>query len=129
MFTIEQIKQAHSKVKSGADFPAYIREIKSLGVTGYETFVKDGHTDYTGNDGQSASWDAKYAAIEVAGTSNSDEFKKHIKAHQQGLSDYPTLCKQAADCGVEKWKVDLQQLTCTYYDKKGNIMLEEKIPG
>ena len=33
MFTVEQIKAAHSKVKSGADFPSYIKEIKSLGVT------------------------------------------------------------------------------------------------
>ncbi|MGB4398918.1 MAG: DUF1398 family protein [Daejeonella sp.] len=36
MFTAEQIKAAHSKVKSGADFPAYIQDIKALGVTGYE---------------------------------------------------------------------------------------------
>jgi len=28
MFTVEQIKAAHSKVKSGADFPSYIKEIK-----------------------------------------------------------------------------------------------------
>lgn len=41
MFTIEQIKAAHSKVKSGADFPSYIREIKQLGVTGYEVSVSD----------------------------------------------------------------------------------------
>lgn len=33
MFTIEQIKTAHSQVKSGADFPAYIQEIKKLGDT------------------------------------------------------------------------------------------------
>ena len=39
MFTVEQIKVAHSKVKSGADFPAYIQDIKKLGVTFYETFV------------------------------------------------------------------------------------------
>ena len=32
MFTVEQIKAAHSKVKSGADFPAYIQEIKALGL-------------------------------------------------------------------------------------------------
>lgn len=32
MFTIQQIKDAHSKVKSGADFPAYIQDIKKLGV-------------------------------------------------------------------------------------------------
>ena len=31
MFTAEQIKAAHSKVQSGADFPAYIKAIKALG--------------------------------------------------------------------------------------------------
>jgi hypothetical protein len=35
MFTIEQIKQAHVKVKSGADFPAYIKYLKQLGVRYY----------------------------------------------------------------------------------------------
>jgi Protein of unknown function (DUF1398) len=35
MFKVEQIKAAHGKVKSGADFPSYIREIKVLGVTSY----------------------------------------------------------------------------------------------
>jgi hypothetical protein len=35
MFTVEQIKASHSKVKSGADFPSYIEEIKVLGVTHY----------------------------------------------------------------------------------------------
>jgi hypothetical protein len=30
MFTLEQIKQAHSQVKSGADFPRYIQTIKIL---------------------------------------------------------------------------------------------------
>jgi hypothetical protein len=35
MCTVAQIKAAHSKVKSGADFPAYIKESKALGVTQY----------------------------------------------------------------------------------------------
>lgn len=48
MFTVAEIKAAHSKVKSGADFPAYIQDIKRLGVTYYETFVTDGHTDFYG---------------------------------------------------------------------------------
>jgi hypothetical protein len=30
MFTLEQIEFAHSKVKSGADFPKFIQEIKSI---------------------------------------------------------------------------------------------------
>jgi hypothetical protein len=33
MFTLEQIQQAHKKVKSGADFPAYAQELTNMGVT------------------------------------------------------------------------------------------------
>lgn len=46
MFILEQIKTAHSKVKSGADFPKCIQDLKQLGVAYYETYVEDGHTDY-----------------------------------------------------------------------------------
>lgn len=41
MFTVTQIKEAHSKVKSGADFPKYIQEIKGFGVIGFTTWVKE----------------------------------------------------------------------------------------
>ena len=51
MFTLERIKAAHSKVKSGADFPAYVQELIVLGVINYETYVADGHTDYFGKNG------------------------------------------------------------------------------
>ena len=39
MFTVEQIELAHSKVKTGADFPKYIKEIKQMGVIGFETLL------------------------------------------------------------------------------------------
>jgi len=55
MFTSEQIKAAHGKVKSGADFPAYIQAIEKIGVTYYETFVEDGHADYYGENGYKVS--------------------------------------------------------------------------
>lgn len=48
MFTTQQIEQAHEKVKSGADFPKYIQEIKGFGVQSFITFVKDSHTEYFG---------------------------------------------------------------------------------
>jgi uncharacterized protein YbcV (DUF1398 family) len=46
MFTEQQMKAAHSKVKSGADFPRYFQEIKKLGLIRYEYFVKTGVTIY-----------------------------------------------------------------------------------
>ena len=60
MFTTVQINAAHGKVKSGADFPAYIQDIKKLGVTHYETFVSDGHTDYHGANSFKTTAPSKY---------------------------------------------------------------------
>ncbi|MEO6831419.1 MAG: DUF1398 family protein [Chitinophagaceae bacterium] len=39
MNLLEQIAATHKQVKSGADFPAFIQELKKLGVSGYTTFV------------------------------------------------------------------------------------------
>ncbi|MBO9661220.1 MAG: DUF1398 family protein, partial [Chitinophagaceae bacterium] len=35
MFTLEEITAAHAKVRSGSDFPGYIRDLKKLSVKGY----------------------------------------------------------------------------------------------
>lgn len=128
MFTINQIKEAHSKVKSGKDFPGYVQELIKLGVTGYDTYVADGHTDYAGANNFRTQSDAKYAAQDVADNSNPEKLKHYLKIHQQGQTDYPTFCRQAAEIGVEKWTVDMSAMTCTYYDKAGNKMVVEEIP-
>jgi uncharacterized protein YbcV (DUF1398 family) len=129
MFTLEQIKAAHAKVKSGADFPAYVQELIRLGVKSYDTFVSDGHAVYKGeNDYQEVSA-AKYETLAVANNSNVDAFKHKLKIHQQGQTDYLTFCHDAAEAGVEKWTVDMQQMTCIYYDKAGNSLVAETIPG
>ncbi|MEW5675587.1 DUF1398 family protein [Flavobacterium enshiense] len=128
MFSIEQIKAAHSKVKSGADFPAYVKAIKALGVTHYETFVADGHTEYYGENDFKAVAPGKYEPIFVSDACNDDQFKTDLKAHQQGKSDYLTFINQSAEHGIEKWAVDMAKMTCTYFDKAGNKILIENIP-
>lgn len=128
MFTVEQIKAAHSKVTSGADFPAYIKEIKGLGVTHYETYVTDGHIDYYGANNHSVKVFAKYDALEIAETCDHKQFKSDLKAHQEGKTNYPTFCNDAAKSGIEKWVVNMDNMTCTYFDKAGNVILVEEIP-
>jgi uncharacterized protein YbcV (DUF1398 family) len=128
MFTLEQIKTAHSKVKSGADFPAYIKEIKSLGVTHYEAYVTDGHIDYHGANNYTAKVPAKYAPLVIAGTSKSEAFKAELAAHQQGKTDFLTFIKMCATLGIEKWAICMDKMTCTYYDKTENEILVEQIP-
>lgn len=127
-FTIQQIAEAHAKVKSGADFPNYIREIKHLGVTHYETFANDSRADFYGANNFKASMPAKFSEISINELCNSEQFKADLKAHQQGKTDYITFRNDAAKSGIEKWKVDLTNFTCTYYDKKGNTVLTEQIP-
>lgn len=129
MFTLDQIRAAHAKVKSGADFPAYTKEIKKMGVDSYEHHLSDGHITYHGNNDFMLAADAKWAVREVADHSSNEKFKEQLKHHQQGGSDYFTFCIQAAEAGVEKWVVDTQKMTCVYYDKKGNEMLKEMIPS
>jgi len=128
MFTVEQIKTAHSKVKSGADFPSYIKEIKALGVTHYEAYVTDGHIDYHGGSDYTATVPAKYEPLEIANTPKTEEFKAELLAHQQGKTDYLTFIKMCAETGVEKWEICMDKMTCTYYDKAGNEILVEEIP-
>lgn len=129
MFTLDQIKTAHTKVKSGADFPAYIQEMKTLGVTAYQHFVADGHIQYAGANDFTLSAPAKWEPVEVAATASTQKLKDALTIHQQSQTDYPTFCQQSAQAGVEKWTVDLLNMTCTYYDKAGNPMLVETIPS
>lgn len=129
MFTVAQIEQAHDQVKSGADFPKYIQEIKAMGVLGFETWVTDSHTDYFGADDYSTSSEPQYENLAIADTTNKEKFSHQLKIHQQGQTDYYTFCKDCAETGIEKWIVDLDKMTCIYYDKAGKEILVEQIPS
>ncbi|MBN8824985.1 MULTISPECIES: DUF1398 family protein [unclassified Spirosoma] len=129
MFTVTQIKAAHAKVQSGADFPNYIQEIKQLGVRAFETWVVDSHTDYFGNDNYQTSSEPVYAQLLISDTINKDAFSHALSIHQQGQTDYYAFCKASAATGIEKWVVNLEAMTCIYFDKSGNQVLVENIPA
>lgn len=129
MFTLDQISEAHSKVKSGADFPQYVQDLIKLEVLHYSTFVDDGHTIYFGKENHRIQSPAKYPVFKIAAHGNNEKFAADLKKHQTGQTDYSTFCRDAAESGVEKWTVDLSKMTCTYYDRSGNTMLTENIPS
>ncbi|MCE1198532.1 MAG: DUF1398 domain-containing protein [Marinilabiliales bacterium] len=129
MFTIEQIDAAHAKVKTGADFPLYIREIKELGVVSFETAVRDSRTTYHGLHDFSASSGPVFEDLEIAGELNKERFIACLKRHQAGETDYLTFCADCAANGILKWVVHLESLTCTYFDGKGQEVMTEPIPA
>ncbi len=129
MFTLEQIQEAHSHVKSGVDFPAYVQDIIKLGVRSYDIYVTDGHAEYVGLNDYRIQSEPKYEALNISNVSNTEQFKDDLEAHQCGETDYMTFCKHAAQTGVVKWTVDTDTMTCTYYDENENKMIEEIIPA
>lgn len=129
MFTVEQIDKAHENVKSGADFPKYIQEIIQLGVISFETWVKDSHTEYRGEEGYKTSSKPQYTELTIADTVDKERFITYLKSHQQGQTDYYTFCTHCAETGIERWVVRLDAMTCIYYDKTGEEVLKEEIPN
>jgi len=128
MFTVEQIELAHTHVKSGADFPKYIQQIKQMGVVAFETFVIDSHTKYYGHNNYQIKSQPQYKSLTISDKSSSEMFIHYLKLHQRGETDYFTFCRHCAEAGIEKWTALLDEMSCTYYDKLGNKLLIEKIP-
>ena len=67
--------------------------------------------------------------INIANISDKERFKHYLKNHQRGQTDYATFCNHSAETGVEKWTVDMSEMTCTYFDKSNTKMFEEQIPA
>jgi len=129
MFTIAQIKEVHSKVKSGADFPTYIQDLIELGVQGYDIFVNDGHEEYFGTNNYRVPATKTYDTIAVAPSANKERFIEFLVMHQDGQTDYLTFCNHAAQCGIAKWSINIIEMTCTYFDQSAAPILIEKIPS
>ncbi|HEY9001604.1 MAG TPA: DUF1398 family protein [Mucilaginibacter sp.] len=128
MFTVEQIKAVHSKVKSGADFPDYVQEIKALGLIRYEYIVSDGRTIYYGDNNFITEAPQIYPEKRINPISSASTIEHVIREHQQGKSDFLTFCQLAADAGVHHWEVNTQTMLCTYFDNDDKSMLAEPIP-
>ncbi|NRH20633.1 DUF1398 family protein [Candidatus Gracilibacteria bacterium] len=129
MFTLEQIEVAHAKTKSGADFPQYIREIKELGVTRFQTFVTDCHSVYSGGDGFQIQSGPQYESIKINSTLDVERFKKGLKDNQEGKNNFYEFCTIFAESGIAYWIMDLEDMTCTYYDIYNNSILTEVVPS
>jgi len=106
-----------------------MQDIITLGVTSFETFVYDNHTNYYGKKDFQTSSEGFIEILVIADKSNIEQFQSDLKAHQQGKTDYMTFLNDCAKSGVEKWIVVMDGMTCSYYDKAGNEIVAEIIPS
>lgn len=128
MFTKEQILEAQSKSKGGKDFPQLVQDFKTLGILSYEHWVGNGANIYLGANDYAVKIESAQTLLHVSDDSSEEKLKQALKIHQAGETNYPTFCLHSAEAGVEKWVTDMNKLTVTYLDKKGNVLVLENIP-
>lgn len=128
MFTLSDLKAAHAKVRTGADFPKYVQQIKALGLLYYEFVVTDGSIRYFGEKGYQVKSEPMYDNLIINPNASAEALQHSIAIHQQGQTDFLTFCRQVADAGVDKWVIDTQQMVCFYRDVFGKLVVAEAIP-
>ena len=127
MFTLEQIHAAHSRTKSGAEYPQYVAELKALGVLRYTHFVADGHTEFQGSEGLPISSAASPTIRVIAREGDAAGFRTQLVANQKGATSFAEFCSDCARTGVATWVADFASMTCTYYLLNGTVVLVEEI--
>ena len=127
MFTTEQINHAHDRLGDAATLPEYVRALNSIGVQIYTSYLSDGHSEYFGENGYTIKSPAVHEKLAIADMSNREQVLEHLHLHNQQKTSYMEMSQGLADSGIEKWTVDTNNMTITFYDKAGNEMLMEAI--
>lgn len=127
MFTIEQIDDLHVRLGSARTLPEYVRAIKALGVERYDSYLTDGHSEYSGQGGHTVVSPPVHEVLPVAETSQRETFLQHLRQHELHQTTYLEMSRGLAESGIVKWTVDTVRMTMTFYDKSGREMLVEQI--
>jgi uncharacterized protein YbcV (DUF1398 family) len=127
MFTIEQINDVHKKLGTMKDFLSYVKALKLLGVEKYNSYLTDGHSQYFGVGVYRVESEPVHGKLVIADNSNKESFLQHLSLHEERKTDYMTMSRGLAESGIEKWTVDTNAATISYYDKRGNALLAESI--
>ena len=127
-FNLENIQQTEAKVKTGADFPALMADFKFMGISKFITFVANGNTQYFDNQENIVESPNLYDVKNIQSSVNISYFKERLKIHQNGKTDFLTFCEDCAQSGIFGWEMNVEKMTCTYFDAQQKNVLIEQIP-
>ncbi|NWK83437.1 DUF1398 family protein [Staphylococcus sp. GSSP0090] len=125
--SLTKIHQAHQQY-TGKDFPKLFKAFKDMGMIMNTVNIEKGETSYIHHDGTEITDESVKVAIPVKNQSNVTLVKDILQRHQAGETDFPTFCNEMAQAGVYKWDIDIIAGTCTYVDKKDQVVIAETIP-
>jgi uncharacterized protein YbcV (DUF1398 family) len=127
VFNVEQIDDLHDRLGSAKTFAEYVRALKALGVERYDSYLADGHSEYFGQGGYRVVSPPEHDVLPVAETGQRETFLEHLGRHERRETTYLEMSRGLAQSGIEKWTVDADRMTMTFYDKAGIEMLVEQI--
>lgn len=126
-FYLESIKQAQ-KLYTGPDFPKLVSEYKIMGIVTNIYNIETGIVSYVNKQQKIIRDTGIKVDVEIPQNSNYEKAILGLKRNQKGESDFITFCREVAGVGIYKWIVDLENMTCNYYDKQENMIISEIIP-
>ena len=127
VFTIEQIEELHGRLGSAETLADYVRSLAGIGVVRYDTYVSDGHSEYSGRDGHRVISQPVHGQLSVAVDSDRKAFLDHLRRHERGETSYLEMSRGLADSGVVGWTVDAHAMTMTFHCRSGEVLLAEHI--
>ena len=127
MLTLEQITDIHDRLGNQDTLGGYLRALRDIGVETYDSYITDGHSEYSGMAGQELVGPAFHETFAIAGTCDKEKFLRYMQQVERGGVGYVEMSRALADNGVEKWTFDTEKLTITYFDKAGNVLLAEQV--
>jgi uncharacterized protein YbcV (DUF1398 family) len=127
LFTIEQINDLHDRLGNMETLPDYLRALSAIGVARFDSYIRDGHSEFFSSDGQRVVSEAAHELLTIADVTDREKVVEHLARHQRGETGYVEMSKGLAESGVEKWTMDTNDLTVTYLDSQGNTLLVEPL--
>jgi len=74
MFTLDQINKIHDRFGSSKTLAEYLHASKGIGVSTYDSFISDGHSEYYDEHGSKVVSLAVHETFAIADESNEENF-------------------------------------------------------
>ena len=126
-FSIASIQEAH-KLYTGPEFPKLIKAFKSMGMITNIFNLETGIVTYINRSGETLENNGIKVDFDICEAGKFEEAIIALQRNQRGESDFYIFCIEVATAGVYKWVSELDEMTCTYFDKTEQVIIIESIP-
>ncbi len=127
MVTLAEIDLVHEELGKADTLDAYCRALADLGVTGYASYVIDGHTVFRTEAGDQLATPAHHDAVAIAAEPDHAAVRSVLARAATGEIGYVEMSQLLGNAGLESWSVDTHRLEMTYTDVNGDIVLVERL--